>query len=168
MSCQQSFRNTAKLRLDTAVHVARSIAARQDGASPAYERILHHVRKRTSLLQPQASAGRGRFPAPLTIHCGLLALALHHADWLRPVESWNPQSQSAWPQFTSLTHHLLARYPVPTFMTSVWFDLPPGHVLPQHDWYKHLGIGKSIRTARLPLRFTRKMAHWFSQAPNHR
>ena len=52
-------------------------------------------------------------------------------------------------------------------MTSVWFDLPPGQVLPQHDWYKHLAIGHSIRTVRPPLQLTRKMAHWFSQAPNH-
>jgi hypothetical protein len=52
-------------------------------------------------------------------------------------------------------------------MTSVWFDLPPGEALPQHGWYKHLGLGRSIRTAGLPLRFTRAMAHLFSQAPHH-
>jgi hypothetical protein len=52
-------------------------------------------------------------------------------------------------------------------MTSVWFDLPPGQVLPQHGWYKHLGRGPSIRTAGLPLRFTRAMAHLFAQARHH-
>jgi hypothetical protein len=52
-------------------------------------------------------------------------------------------------------------------MTSVWFELPPGEVLPQHGWYKHLGMGRSIRTATLPLRLTRAMAHLFSQAPHH-
>ena len=52
-------------------------------------------------------------------------------------------------------------------MTSVWFDLPPGEVLPQHGWYKHLGLGQNIRTAGLPLRFTRAMAHLFAQAPHH-
>jgi hypothetical protein len=52
-------------------------------------------------------------------------------------------------------------------MTSAWFDLPPGERLPQHDWYKHLGRGENIRTADLPLRLTRAMAHWFTQAPHH-
>jgi hypothetical protein len=52
-------------------------------------------------------------------------------------------------------------------MTSVWFDLPPGEVLPQHRWYKHLGLGHSIRTAGLPLRLTKAMAHQFTQAPHH-
>jgi hypothetical protein len=52
-------------------------------------------------------------------------------------------------------------------MTSVWFDLPPGEVLPQHRWYVHLGLGRNIRTAGLPLRLTKAMAHLFAQAPHH-
>jgi hypothetical protein len=52
-------------------------------------------------------------------------------------------------------------------MASVWFDLPPGEILPQHRWYKHLGLGQNIRTASLPLRLTKAMAHLFSQAPHH-
>jgi hypothetical protein len=51
-------------------------------------------------------------------------------------------------------------------MASAWFDLPAGKKLPQHDWYKHLGRGENIRTARLPLRLTRAMAHLFTQAPH--
>ncbi|MFT2526112.1 hypothetical protein ACMWQA_27070, partial [Escherichia coli] len=68
---------------------------------------------------------------------------------------------------TSLAHHLFARYPVPNFMTSTWFEPEPWKRKPQHDWYKHLGLGQNIRTARLPLRFTKAMAHLFCQAPDH-
>jgi hypothetical protein len=52
-------------------------------------------------------------------------------------------------------------------MTSVWFDLPPGEILPQQRWYKHLGLGRNIRTAQVPIRLTRAMAHLFTQAPHH-
>src|SRR5262249_54729871 len=78
-----------------------------------------------------------------------------------------PARQNARPLFTSLAHHLFALYPVPPFMTSVWFDLPAGEALPQHRWYRHLGLGQNIRTAGLPLRLTRAMAHLFTQAPHH-
>jgi hypothetical protein len=139
MRREGSFRQTAKQQLDDSIHAGRSLAARHGGVLPAYERVLWHVQTRTTLLHPSDRAGdnRNRFNA------GLLALALYHGDWLRPVESWHPVKQNAWPQFSSLAQHLLARYPVPPFMTSAWFDLPPGEKLPQHDWYKHLGRGEN-------------------------
>jgi PcfJ-like protein len=130
---------------------------------PAYERLLWCVQTRTTLLHPSDSAGDNR----KGFNSGLLALALYHGDWLRSIESWHPVQQSAWPLFSSLAQHLLARYPIPPYMTSAWFDLPPGEKLPQHDWYKHLGRGENIRTAHLPLRLTRAMAHLFTQAPHH-
>ena len=136
-------RQHAKQLLDDSIHAGRSLAGRHDGALLAYERLLRQVQSRTRLMR---SSGRPR-DYRTSLNAGLLALALHHADWLRPVETWFPTTPNAWPQFTSLTHHLFARYPVPPFMTSVWFDLPPGEVLPQHAWYKHLGLGSSIRTA---------------------
>jgi len=94
-------------------------------------------------------------------------LALHHADWLRPVELWTPTGTSAWPQFTSLAQHLFAKYPIPVFMTSAWFGLPPGEKLIQHEWYKKLGLGVSVRSLDIPLLLTKTMAHWFLQAPDH-
>src|SRR5215469_1735681 len=141
-----SFRQTAKRLLDGSIHAGRCLAGRHDGALPAYERLLQQVQARTHLLHPCDRAGDNRN----LFNAGLLALALHHADWQRPVETWLPLRQNAWPLFTSLAHHLLALYPVPAFMTSVWFDLPPGDVLPQHGWYKLLGRGRNIRTASLP------------------
>jgi hypothetical protein len=158
-----SFHHSAKLQLDDSIHAARSLSARRRSVLPAYERLLRHVRSRSTLLHPSDRAGDNR----TACNSGLLALALYHGDWLRPVESWQPVHHNAWPQFASLAQHLLARYPVPPFMNSAWFDLPAGEKLPQHDWYKHLGRGENIRTAGLPLRLTRAMAHLFTQAPHH-
>jgi hypothetical protein len=163
MRRQGSFRQTAKRQLDDSIHAGRSLAGRHDGALSAYERLLRQVQTRTNLLRPSDRAADSRN----ALNAGLLALALHHAGWLRPVETWFPTRQNTWPLFTSLAHHLLALYRVPAFMTSVWFDLPPGEILPQHGWYKLLGLGRNIRTAPLPLRFTRAMAHLFGQAPHH-
>jgi hypothetical protein len=163
MRREGSFRKTAKRLLDDSIHAGRSLAGRHDRALLAYERLLRQVQTQTNLLHPSDRASDNRN----LLNAGLLALALHHADWLRPAETWFPARQNAWPLFTSLAHHLLAVYPVPAFMTSVWFDLPPGEVLPQHRWYKHLGLGQNIRTAGLPLRLTKAMAHLFTQAPHH-
>ena len=163
MRREGSFRKTVKQLLDDSIHAGRSLARRHDGTLPAYERLLRQVQSRTALLRPSNRAGDNRN----LLNAGLLALALHHTDWLRPVETWFPTTQKLWPQFTALAHHLFARYPVPVFMTSVWFELPPGEVLSQHGWYKHLGLGQSIRSAGLRLRLTKKMAQLFMHAPHH-
>ncbi len=163
MRRQGLFRQTAKQQLDGLIHAGRSLTERHDGALPAYERLLWLVQSRTNLLHPSDRPGDNR----RLFNVGLLDLALHHADWLRPVEKWFPVKQNAWPQFSSLANHLLARYPVPAFMTSVWFEQPHGQNLPQHEWFKHLGRGQNIRTASLPLHLTKAMAHQFTQAPHH-
>src|SRR4051794_40889810 len=157
------FRKTAKNLLDDSIHAGRTLARAHKGALPAYERLLRQVQSRTALLYPSGRPGDYR----TQLNAGLLALSLHHGDWLRPPESWAPPPEAAWPSLNSLAHPLLARYPVPAFMTSVWLDLPPGEVLSQHGWYKHMGLGQSLRTAGLPLRLTRAMAHLFGQAPHH-
>jgi hypothetical protein len=158
-----SLRQSAKRQLDAFIHAGRLFAKGHEGAVAAYERLLGHVQTRTSLLHPSDRPGDNR----QLFNIGLLDLALHHADWLRPVETWCPAAQNPWPLLSSLAQHLLALYPVPGFMTSVWLERPPGQKLPQHEWYKHLGRGENIRTAQLPLRLTKAMAHWFMQAPHH-
>jgi hypothetical protein len=78
-----------------------------------------------------------------------------------------PPPANPTPQFASLARHLFALYPMPAFMTSAWFQVSPDQPHPEQEWFKHLGRGGSIRTAGLPLPFTRAMAHHFSQAPAH-
>ena len=71
------------------------------------------------------------------------------------------------PQFASLARHLLAAFPVPAFMTSVWFKGRGALGRRQQGWFIHIGSGKSIRTLGLTLPYTKKMAHHFLQAPDH-
>ena len=55
---------------------------------------------------------------------------------------------------------------MPEFLDAAWLDgLTPDGVRCQ-DWYKHIGRGQSIRTAKgLPLELTKRMAHHFVRAP---
>src|SRR5262245_59475456 len=114
MRGQGSFRRHARRQLDDAIRAGRSLAWRYDGAIPAYDRLLRQVRSLTDLLRPSGRPGDYRTP----LNAGLLALALHHDDWLRPVETWLPGKGNARPLFWSLAHHLFALYPVPACMTS--------------------------------------------------
>jgi hypothetical protein len=154
MRKELSFRLTSKRQLDASIHAALRLASRHPGAVGAYGRLLRHVQRRTDMLGMTARPGDRRTP----LNAGLLSLALHHAGWLQPPESWEPPLGSFCVQFASLAAHLLAQYPVPAFMVSVWFDLPVGEVLQGHRWYKHLGRGGSVRTAGFPLRVGRGWA----------
>src|SRR5262245_22175946 len=109
MRREGSFRQTAKRQLDDSIHASRSLAERHGGVLPAYEGLLRQVLTRTNLLHPSDRAGDNRS----LFNVGLLDLALHRGDWLRPIETWCPTTQNPWPQFASLAHHLLAHYPVP-------------------------------------------------------
>jgi hypothetical protein len=164
---ERSFREAVKHFLDESIHAAFSIIGGRLNVRTAYERLLLRVHQHTNMLRPRARCGDRRGNGRCAMNAALGALALHHEQWLRPVETWMPVSTSPWPQFTSLARHLFAQYPVPAFMTSVWFEFPPGEPLPYHRWYIHLGHGGSLRTLDLPLVFTKTMVHWFNQAPDH-
>jgi hypothetical protein len=158
-----TFQKNAKQQLDAAIHRARTVIRyQQPDALWAFEYLVEEVRGRAQMLRAGDSPGDQR----VSMVDALLALSLHHEDWLRPVRDWSPGSLSVRAQFATLASHLLARYPVPGFMTLVWFGGPRGARLPEHQLYKHLGSGQSIRTAGLPVRLTRSMAHHFSRAPH--
>jgi hypothetical protein len=164
MHKEHSFRQTVKRVTENSIHSALSLAGRRPGVRDAYLRLLRHVQRRTPLLRPARDPGR---TGSGVLNLGLFSLALHHAAWLRPPEAWQPPSVNHAPLFASLARHLFALYPVPAFMTSAWFRLPPDGPHPEQEWYKHLGRGHSIRTAGLPLPYTRAMTHHFQQAPHH-
>src|SRR5262249_18480647 len=119
MRKEGAFRIAAKRSIDGSIHVARSLAVPHEGALLAYERLVEHVRSQSVLLPASRRANDGH----CDVNAALFALALHHKDWLRPPETWWATTGSVWPQFTSLAHHLFARYHVPNFMTSAWFDM---------------------------------------------
>ncbi len=95
----------------------------------------------------------------------LCALAHRSHNWLRPLDDWKPDSHSARRRFGSLARYLLAKYPVPAFMDAAFFRGQTELAHSQQDWFVHIGSGKNIRTAELPIRLTEKAAHHFLLAP---
>ncbi len=96
---------------------------------------------------------------------GMTALARRHADWIRPVERWNPDIHNPRRQFRSLVQHLAAEYDVPAFMDAAWLQGATTATQREQDWFLHVGRGGNIRTADTPVRLTKKMAHEFLRAP---
>jgi hypothetical protein len=146
---------------------ALRIALDSTSTRPRYalSRLIYAVRARSSLLRIERLGCRYDLADPYWIINGLQALAHHYEDSLRPVDDWVPEGAGYYLVFSSLANHLFARYPVPGFMTEVWLEGTLDHALKHQGWFKHLGRGQNIRTADIPIRFTKAMAHYFCQAP---
>ncbi len=161
-------RNSASTAIDRAVRDALgTVAGRHLPTRAAFDRLLRHVRCRSDLLRPARFGGRFGARGYGEVVTGLLSLATHYTDWLRPVDTWEPAGDNPLPQFSSLARHLLATYPVPGFMTGVWFRGRDAEARRQQGWFLHIGSGRNIRKADLPLPYTKMMAHHFFQAPDH-
>jgi hypothetical protein len=128
----------------------------------AFHHLLQHVSVGSGLVsgQPVIVPYAGN-----TFVDGLLALARHSRCWIRPVAMWKPQTHNTRRQFASLARHLFAHWPVPAFMDSVWFLGNGAGAVQRQEWFLHIGRGENIRTADLPLPYTKRMAHHFLQAP---
>ena len=96
----------------------------------------------------------------------LVTLNNYRDAWIRKLEDWTPNTHNSHGQFVSLLNHLLVQYPVPAFMNSAWFrtDKPASQY---REWYLHVAAGHNIRTAVLPIPFTKKMAHCFMRSPDY-
>lgn len=97
----------------------------------------------------------------------LVLVATHCRRWIRPVEQWTPNTKNARRQFAALLRHLFAQYDdVPPFFDSVWFTGWNDRSASERRWYLHVASGRSIRTCKLPIAYTKKMAHCFMRAPD--
>jgi hypothetical protein len=167
MSRTKHRRHRVKASIDDAVHQAIKSIDRDLPTRGAFERLLRYVQSATPVLRTPLVNGWIQAARSQLIVSGLCALAWHHADWLRPVEDWTPTGSSPLPQFGSFAQHLFCRYSVPAFMNAVWFRDRDAESVQRQGWYKHIGLGRNIRTADLPLPYTKMMAHHFMQAPDH-
>jgi hypothetical protein len=132
----------------------------------AFHDLLQHVCACSDLVGNQRVIAQYGWQAGNTFVDGLLALARHSRNWVRPVSDWKPQTHNTRRQFSSLARHLFAEWPVPSFMDSVWFLGNGRAAAEQQDWFLHIGRGQNIRTVDLPLPYTKRMAHFFMQAPD--
>jgi hypothetical protein len=147
--------------------VCRACKSAQDSRRTrvAFHELLQHVSVGSGLVSGQPVIGQYGWQVGNTFVDGLLALARHSRNWMRPVAEWKPQTHNTRRQFASLARHLFAEWPVPAFMDSVWFLGNGRGAVQQQEWFLHVGSGQNIRTADLPLPYTKRMAHHFMQAP---
>lgn len=87
----------------------------------------------------------------------------HRQHWVRDLTSWQLRTRSAPRQLAALIRHLFASYDVPEFMDNAWLS----GTAAQQLWFIHLGSGRNIRKADLPVELTKAMAHHFMSAPAH-
>jgi len=93
---------------------------------------------------------------------GVINFVEHFPKWLQPITNWQPKTHNAGRQFASLARFLFARYDVPAFMDSVWLKDKSS----ARNWFIQIGTGKNIaKASSLPINMTKKMAHYFLQAP---
>lgn len=96
----------------------------------------------------------------------LIAVHRRRRRWIRSLDRWQPGSHSREKQFVSLISHLFATYNVPRFFMSVWFRTDSSADKYQR-WYVDVGSGKNPRAGPSPVPLTKKVAHYFLQAPDY-
>ena len=137
------------------------------GARLALKRLVLHAEKYSALMRPVRATRHYGHTVTNTYLAALEQLARHHADWIRSVEDWRPQSPKPHLQFQDLARHLLARYDVPPFFDLAFFQGTTPQARQEQDWFKHVGMGQNIRTAGVPMRLTKRMAHLVTQMRYH-
>jgi hypothetical protein len=133
-------------------------------AQQALGRLVLHVEKYGDLLRPLRAFKRYGDSIVNTFISALEQLAHNHTDWIRPIEDWRPDYSKSRQQFSSLVRHLLAKYNVPPFFDTAFFQGTTEQAQQQQGWFKHIGMGQNIRTAGVPMRITKRMAHLLTQS----
>ena len=134
-------------------------------ARDAFQQLLLHAEDHTGLLTTQPAFPQFGTQDGNNFIAGLLGLAQNYRHWIRPLQSWKPRSHNACRQFSALAYHLLAKFPVPAFMDSVWLRGQSDEALERQGWYKAIATGQSPRSLGLPIPLTKRMAHYFLTAP---
>lgn len=94
----------------------------------------------------------------------LLEVAKVYKKRIRNLKDWKCKSHNQAKQIGELLRFLFANYQVPSFMDQAFYTGHSDHI----RWFLHMGKGGNIRTAqKLPLKISKKMAHYFMQAPSN-
>ncbi|WP_046754968.1 PcfJ domain-containing protein [Kordia jejudonensis] len=125
---------------------------RQSRRRAAFKEILDHLFKQrcTKLLRDRE-----------LLHT-IYNIAWFSSSYVRDVKSWKRNSHNPDKQLKDLVRHCFAKYEVPAFMYEAWFDNNRKYML----WFIDLGCGLSVKNlSKVPVRLTKKGAHYFLQAP---
>ena len=161
-----------ELQNDTVSDVLFRIRAQYnnlDGNPEAQQALGHlvlHVEKYADLMRPVRAIKRFGDTVFNTYIGALEQIARHQADWLRPLEEWRPDNAKPRNQFSSLLRHLLVKYEMPQFYDTAFFKGTTPEAQQEQDWFVHIGKGQNIRTAGVPMKITKRMAHLVMQSRN--
>ncbi len=161
MSWSERFVQWHKQQTDCAIHRAFGQFSEYPETCESFGEIVYWVRR----------LGAGIFDAPVVgkRHGGVDALfhmARYREQWVRPVAEWAGSSASWRMALASLSHHLLGKYPVPAFLSSVWLSNEQAGDR-KRWWCIQHSRGVSFRSLDLPIAMTRKMEHLFLASPDH-
>ncbi len=137
-------------------------------AIDAFRRLMLRFDRYVNVLQAKRLCRGGNYRSAIF---GLAALSHHHASWLRSPESWHSSPTIAGKpqridQFADLARHLLAKYPVPSFMDAAWFKPYGPPALQAQKWFMLLATGSSVHDLDLPVALTHRMSHLLMQGRN--
>ncbi|WP_417385828.1 PcfJ domain-containing protein [Gimesia sp.] len=163
MTSQQRKHHAARRVDDLITQRADSL----NGFRNDFWKLMHVIRARTDILSPRRMVDNSvsvREVEQIVNAC--VRIACHRFSWKRSPFDWDVPASSPFVQLRSLVHHLFDDYPVPEFMTSVWWKAYPQQW--EIDLYLYLAIGKGVRqfAKHSPLPLTRRMAALFMQAPD--
>lgn len=142
-------------------------AQANENSQAAYWRLIHAVRARSQLLQPQSNPIRHHPDAIKRIVNACAGMAKVSHLWYRQPEDWIVIGTGPFEQFRSLVSHLFDHFPVPKFMAQVWTC--EDRELWNVDLYLHLASGCGIRQfdGFTSFRVSKRTAGFFMQAPDH-
>jgi hypothetical protein len=157
------FHHHARRGLDAAIRAGFLSLSDDHAARAVYARLLALARERSTLLRP-AGCPELRAGAALVLR----NLARHHGEYLAPIETWAGGDGSVQELVHALAQHLLARYPVPRLLASVWFEDDEADGGEAQRWFVAHAAGQRFRDIEgLPLQLTRRMEHILLTSPPH-
>lgn len=132
----------------------------------SFMRLVSHLYcSKTKFILDRVALTQQRYPWGVRYIDALVFIASKASYWIRPIETWKPRGTSARRQFSSLLRHLFVKYQMPRFFDSVWLVNYTPECEDWREWYLEVGQGQNIRNCRLPVSYSKKMAHFFMQAP---
>ena len=165
MSSAEQFDRHHKQQTDRAISHAYARLGPASRARPTFTALLHCVRTRSASLFEAPVAGEH--------HPGIEALvnlALFAGVWQRQPSEW-PGCDSSWQvSADALARHLIARYPVPSFLASAWYERDDAGGAGggrYRDWFVAHAAGAPFRSLPLPIAMTRSMERIFLASPDH-
>ena len=159
------FKKTARNRLNEKISDYYRQLRSRPIASSTFNALLKIVWERTSLLRPKAILYRWSDIEDFLR--GLLNISLYQKEFLRPLHKWNPREEGDRRTFYSLLDYLFNIYPTPPCLRDIWLKPRRKQYVRYQGWYLHLAKGKSLRNLDVPLRLTKRMVHYFYEAPHH-